>query len=416
MNNQTHKYFTKFGISVLLILFIAGCGGAALQVANGIGGTGVTMGRITAFGSIYVNGVEYNTDNASFTRNGISSKQQSDFNTGEIVRVVGNIHADKITGTATEVIFSNVLTGPVNKLLDKKTIEVLGQTITTNALTVFHGINKLSELELGNMLEISGFIAKNGGITASSIRLIETQFVEGSILDIEGTISQLDTDAKTFVLNGNLTVDYSVAQFTNIKEESLANNLYLYIFAEQNISNDRLLASNIEAIDDNFNAPDIEYELEGYITRYVSPTDFDVDGLRITTNSQTLYKIGTAEDLTLDMRVIVKGVTNKEGAILLDEISIYDDLSDIFVEAKIEAIDYNEKTLSLQGKTIHINSFTLLSDETTENVQTLLLTQFNIGDAIFINFYINDKGKNIATRLSKIDPLDLLIEDDDEGL
>ncbi|MEW8384692.1 MAG: hypothetical protein AB2704_22775, partial [Candidatus Thiodiazotropha taylori] len=57
-------------------LYSCGGGSGGSQVADGgIGGTGVTQGRVTGFGSIFVNGIEYETDNASFTVNNSDGTQ-----------------------------------------------------------------------------------------------------------------------------------------------------------------------------------------------------------------------------------------------------------------------------------------------------------------------------------------------------
>ena len=78
-------------------LGIAGSiGGGAVSSTwsdGGIGGTGVAYGAITAFGSVWVNGVEYSTSNTTFKTddNPNGGGSQNDLRIGMVVQVDGSI-------------------------------------------------------------------------------------------------------------------------------------------------------------------------------------------------------------------------------------------------------------------------------------------------------------------------------------
>ncbi len=89
MRSQRLRYLS------LMTVFIAGltaCGGGTQVAGGGIGGTGISQGSITAFGSVWVNGVEFDTSNASILRNG-SSVTQSDLAIGMVVTVDGSVNS-----------------------------------------------------------------------------------------------------------------------------------------------------------------------------------------------------------------------------------------------------------------------------------------------------------------------------------
>ncbi len=69
--NPVNKLFQKFRnarlATVLCSSLLVSCGDLTTA---GIGGTGITSGEITGFGSIFVNGVEFNTDNSHFEVDG----------------------------------------------------------------------------------------------------------------------------------------------------------------------------------------------------------------------------------------------------------------------------------------------------------------------------------------------------------
>ena len=383
----------------LLISIITGCGAA--QFANGIGGTGITMGAITGFGSVYVNGVKFNTDNALFSRDGVDAKLQSDFSAGEVVKIIGTVDDKTGTGIASEVIFSDLIEGPITALIDANTLEVLGQTVITDKLTVLHGFKQLSELTQDNMLEISGFTNAEGVILASSIKLLQERFGIGSILDVEGVISDIDPIAQTFILNNSLIINYSTTLFEGLNEADLVDNLYLAVSSEQNIDNNTVIAHTLYAIDTTLEA-DVLYEIEGLITRFVSQADFDIDGIPVNSTAQTVYKNGSAQQLGLNQFAIIKGISNADGILLAEQINLFDSTSEVWIESRIEAIDLEKQHIRLLGETINADSFTLFTDETQAEFTDFNFSQFSLGDLVSVTAYRNNQGELFASRLSKV--------------
>ena len=385
----------------LLISLIAGCGGA-VQLANGIGGTGITMGAITGFGSIYVNGVKFDTDNAAFSRDGVDAKLQSDFSAGEVVKIVGTVDAQSKTGVATEVIYSDLIEGPVTALINKNRIEVVGQTVLIDELTVLHGFKTVSELQWDNMLEISGFTNAEGHILATSIKLLQDSFSFGSILDIEGIVSDINPIAKTFKLNDSLIIDYSNSLFEGLSETDLVDNLYLAVHSEQNIqANNTVIAQTLYTIDTRLET-DVLYEIEGLITRFVSSTDFDIDGIPVSSTAQTVYKNGSEQQLGLNQFVIIKGVSDANGVLIAEQINVFESNSEVWVEGYIEAIDPEKQQFRLLGQSIHADSFTLFTDETQDEFIDLNFSQLSLGDFVSVSAYRNAQGQILASRVSKI--------------
>ncbi len=285
-------------------------------------------------------------------------------------------------------------------------IEVLGQVVTITELTVLHGFKDLEELKLDNMLEVSGFIDTEGEITASSIKLLQDKFNFASILDIEGNVSLLDVNNKTFQPNDNLTIDYSNAIFEGFSEADLQNTQYLAVFSEQNIQNGRIIAHTLFAIDNTLEVG-VSYEIEGLVTRFVSTTDFDIDGLAVSINSDTVYKNGSSQDIQLNQRAIVTG-TADANSIVAEQITLFDSSKEVSLEASIEAIDLTQGTIRILGETILVDSFTLFSDDRSSNDLSdsfllLNLEQFSLGDFVFVNAYRNQQRQVVATRLSKTD-------------
>lgn len=402
IRSYPHHQYCITGLLLFLLALLSSCGGgigSGLQLANGLGGTGITMGRVTGFGSVYVNGIHFNTDNATFFRDGIADKAQDDFHAGEIVKVKGTVNSDGKTGTATEVSFSDVLEGSVTATASNNTLKILEQTVMIDSLTLFHGFKKLADLQLGNIVEVSGFTNAQGAIEATSITLLQQGFTAGSILEVEGNISVLDTTAKTFKIN-DLLVDYSSALLSNIVEADLSNGLYLIVSTAQDISNGTITAAEVLFINDTLEIG-LFYEIEGLISRFASPTDFDIEGFKVTTNAQTVYKNGSAADLKRDVRSLIIGRVNDQGVIVAEEITLLESSSEAIILATIEAINLTDNTFTILGETVLVDGFTLLSDDTTDDFLELSLDQFSVGDPVFVVARRINQGKTVAIRLSK---------------
>ncbi len=190
---------------------LVSCGGAGgdILAGGGIGGTGNTsVGPITALGSIFVNGIEFQATNAAVTINGVSSNEK-ELQVGMVVKVDGTVNADGKTGKADTVTFNDNSVGPITNIdIAKSTMEVMGQTVIVGTQTVFAGIpgntSGLAGLTVNNMIAISGIADGNGNIMATRITLQPT----GSLSRASGLVSSLT--ATTFKIN-DLTIDYSKA-------------------------------------------------------------------------------------------------------------------------------------------------------------------------------------------------------------
>src|SRR5438105_15560501 len=90
-------------ILVGIALLLASCGGG--QLTAGIEGSGApvtTVGSITGFGSIFVNGVEYATAGAQIGIDGPPGTEEQ-LSVGDVVTVAGTVHADGKSGSASQV-------------------------------------------------------------------------------------------------------------------------------------------------------------------------------------------------------------------------------------------------------------------------------------------------------------------------
>lgn len=86
----------------------SGGGGDTGDTSAGISGSGKAIGVITQFGSIFVNGVEYDTSEAIIIVNGVIATED-DLGVGMVVFIQGTVNEDGVTGVAEVVIVDDNL-------------------------------------------------------------------------------------------------------------------------------------------------------------------------------------------------------------------------------------------------------------------------------------------------------------------
>jgi hypothetical protein len=140
--NVLNKTIISLGIAGALTGIIS-CGGG--ESTAGIGGTGITaVGEITAFGSIFVNGIKYETTDSTISIDDAAAFE-NDLRLGMVVKVIGTVNADGLTGTATTVAFDDAVQGPVRNLTPgpdglTQSMTVMGRTVIIDSTgTLFEG-------------------------------------------------------------------------------------------------------------------------------------------------------------------------------------------------------------------------------------------------------------------------------------
>lgn len=364
-------------------------------------GTGFSEGRIQSFGSIIVNGIKFETDNAVLTRDNTVVSSQQAFNVGEVVSIKGKISADGKTGVASSVNFYALLEGPVltKPSPTATSTEILGQTVHINDLTILEGF-KLKHLEPSDSIKVSGFYDANGDIQATNIK---RSSVNSSALRLKGFISNLDNTKETFTIN-NILVHFSDSKILT-KNKQLVDGQFIEIVSsgmrDKTFFPDTISPVNIVTL-----SPNTHFKIEGLITRFTSIHDFDVNNSNIKITPETTFKDGIASMLGLNVLVQVEGNVDKDGALIADSIAVEHVEKLDKLEANIDAIDHKNKTLVVFGKTIKSNISTILFDESKQKTNPLVFEQILQGEYMDAKVRILDDGSILALSLSREDQED----------
>ena len=382
---------------------LAGCGGGGNDNAiAGIDARGtpsvaiVSKGTITGFGSIIVNDVRFDTANATFDIDG-SAGSQSDLSTGDVVIVRGTLDASGTTGTANSVAANDLVEGPIAAIdAVAGTLTVLGQTVRTDADTSFDDSispASLDGLAVGDVVEVAGFVLADGSIGATRIELKPA----GGEFEVTGLVSNLG--ATTFDIN-SLTVDFSSAQLDDFPGGAPEEGQLVEAKGTSLGAGGELLATRVEFKGNDLDADeDVEIELEGFITRFVSATDFDVEGVPVTTSGATQFENGTAADLALNRKVEVEGNFNASGVLVADKVELKQ-AGFLRVEGLVGAVGAD--TVTIFGIDILINSGTRLEDKSSANLESFSIADINVGDYLETRAFENSDGV-VATLVERDD-------------
>jgi Domain of unknown function (DUF5666) len=326
--------------AILMTVILASCGGGSVA-GVGSGGTGivtskaVSVGSITGFGSVIVNGVRYDDSGASVgDEDGV--RNRSDLKLGMVVRVQADVSSNG-SSSATSITFGSELLGPVSAVgAGGNSFTIIGQQVLTSASTVFDSSlpQGAASVQTGQFLEVYGFL--NPGNNTLQATLVELKSAP-SLYKISGLVQQLKIAAKT------LQIGNEVISFANLPTADLPAGL----------ANGQLIKLRLAPQQPSAGAPwqitrarsdkpsnlDVEkFELEGLITEFTSTSQFRV-GTQIVDARSASFPDGTGT-LALGARVEVKGALQ----------------AGVLVAAQVKAEKQSDKRIELLGPVVNINT------------------------------------------------------------
>ena len=417
MKNQ----ITKTTLAAAIALTVVACGPSGSGGLAGIGGSGyVSSGSVTGFGSVFVNGVEFETDSATlYDVDGDIDGVQADLAIGMIVKVTGSINANGVSGTATSIIFDDELQGPVSGIQGtydvKRSFSVLGITVIIDsgsttfdvsgdlpASTVFD----FDTIANDNNVEISGFFDSNGDIQATRVELKDIVFNANSIVEVKGIITNLSNT--TFNL-GSLIVDASQAVIEDLPN-GLVNDQLVEVKGTFTTITNTIKATKVEAEDDSIDDTN-EFELEGLISGYVNKnTIFNIGSISVDASKATLEP--TTLVLEDNLRVEAEGAV-VDGVLIATEIQL--EGGEIKIHADVTFVDPGSSTFTVtpvsgqDAITITVTTDTQLENDVIE-IEPFTLNNLNKGDFVEVQGFENDSSGITATEVEVKELSDVVVQ------
>lgn len=387
MKNSLLNHIARQGRAMLLAgicaVLIAGCGSGAdsLTASGGIGGTGVTIGEVSDYGSIFVNDVEFDTRQADlYLENDYSGSGdqavRDNLPIGQQVVIHGDF-SDERSGTALQIDAFYRVQGPLQAITaiddDSRELTVMGQTVYVDRQTTISGVT-MEELAPDMVVRVSGPVDGDGAVHAGLITLL----ADADTVGVKGRVQALDPSRKTFRING-LTITYGTLQSA---PAALAQDQWVAVWG--NLDGDELEAAAIE----NFHTESIAsaevFLMDGFITGLDSSGLCSMGDYHLRLGVNTLFEGLAPEDLITGARIKVRGRL-RDGLVQVDRVEA---ASLVRLESNVATVDTENNTLTLTGMnalSIRVNPLTRVLGAVNE------LSLLAPGDHVRVHAYAIDE-------------------------
>jgi Domain of unknown function (DUF5666) len=392
--------------AVGMVGLLSGCsgggGGSASGAAGGASGSASASGTVTGFGSIYVNGKKFETEDVEVRREDgssrrcrISTTDTCGLQEGMTVKVSGSFNGS--SRSASSISQNDTVEGPItNKTqvdASNGTLAVLGQTVIVDNTTRFDSGISLTSLNINDVIEVYGFVKSDGTIVAS---FVERKLGAGcsAICEVKGTVKSHDTVTATFQIGG-LTVTYDNSTIINDMPSPAGTN-WNGRFVEVKGTNfsviagvPTLLATKVEPENDGFgNSSRDEFEVEGYVTQAGSASGnviaFTIGTTQVQTTANTQFRGGTVDEIVVGAKMSAEG--RFDGTTLVAKHVKFH--ASVKLEGDIATVNGSTFTIAgLPGVQVSVNS------------QTEGGNNLTVGNHVRVRGRINGTSSVIATRI-----------------
>ena len=394
----------KFIALALTVAIALGCGAAGSLAGGGIGGSGLSSGSISGFGSIFVTGTEYDTSGSSVTLERVASPASA-LRVGMVVVVEGERSASGTTGTAQTVTYDDEIEGPIGAItvlsIDEKQLAILGQTVTIERnLTRFDAsggvaLPSFDTIAVNDLVEVSGF-RRAADIQAT---YIERKGIAGATpaVELKGTVAGVA--GQSFTLGAILVNWSSATTLSNLPSGGPTNGDFVEV--EGTLTNATTVqAARIER-ESPFSGNIDDFEIEGAVTQFTSLSSFRVDGQLVNAGGAGVqFEPANPAFVRDGVRVEVEGEL-VNGTLIAEEVKQRDG------EARVHAEIANAADINAANGTVRLLGILIRTDAATQFEDDLLGNpNFGIGGMVAGDFLevrgVEDGvGGVIATEVSR---------------
>ena len=361
--------------------------------------TQTAIGTISGFGSVIVNGVRFDDSGASVSMNDAAAARNQ-LRVGMVVRVQGRIHGDG-TGVARSIQYNDCVRGPITAMNQvRNQVTVLGQNVQLDEETVFDGValRDMNGFAVGDQVEISCLPDPSNNQMRATRMAFQERFQNGiTPLEVKGAVSNLN--ASTFTING-LTVNMAGIAAGN-RPTGLANGMTVEA-SGKSFANGILTADQLRDRDrDRISYPDADgLEVEGYVSDFVSVSNFKVSGQLVNAENATV-KNGTAADVRNGLKVEAEGTMSN--GVLVAKMLVIKLQANVRVEAGLQALDPAVNSITVLGQAVNVDANATIVDRIASADQpvAIALSSLNPADRVEVKAYRDPAGALVATRVDR---------------
>ncbi len=366
----------------------------------------VSRGEVTQFGSVYVNGVRFNTDAAIFLINGTLGAE-SDLTVGQVVTVYGEYDETTGEGIADVVVSENPIEGPVAVLdLSAGRMSVLGQTVHLNSDTAWSltASGGPQSIGAGDVVAISGYRNADGEIVATLVsdRLSDSDF------DVTGLIGDVDPASTTFWIDG-LSVDYGSANLFGLAGGMPAIGQRVDVTGATLNASGQLVATSVAADSDEIDVgAGTAGEIEGLVTTINAWNEFEIGDATVRISGATRFVDGWIFGMATNAKLEVEGSFDVNGVLIAESVR-FERSSNTSASGFVEVVD--DSSFVIGGQRVIVSPETAWEDDSEEDDRRFGLNAVRTGDYLTVQGYGSGIGIT-ATRVERDDDDDWEEDDD----
>ena len=390
---------------------LGACGSdGAPSVSASRSGSASASGTVTDFGSLFVNGKKFETENVEVRHDGVMERctinpvTTCGLKKGMTVTVNGSFSGDQHTATSVQQM--DAVEGLVQSVaVDGLSLVVMGQTVLVDNTTIID--NNIPEQNILNLVAGTDNVEVNGHTRLNGI--IQATFLEKKLVgvtpEVRGFVSNHASGAATFRI-GNLTVNYSGGDINDMPTPN--GNSWDGRFVEVKGTNfvsatTTLIATKVEPENQGIGQVIDEFEVEGFVTRAGIPTgniiDFTIGTTLVRTTANTEFRGGTVDEIVVGAKMSAEG--RFDGSTLIAKHVKFHE--SVRLEGDIASIGTNSILIrGLSGITVTVNRQTEFKEIGSGTVNDL--GDLAVNDHVRVRGRVAGPDTVVATRIQLRSP------------
>jgi len=410
MSNRNSTTRLQFLAIFAMALTLLACGGGSGEDGQnaGIEGTGSGQsGAISGFGSIFVNGIEFDTSNADIFIDG-QPATESQLDIGMQVAVTSTPEANSGTQqVAARVIHLSQVAGTLQAIdAVNETVQIAGQPVHINHDTILTAANgsriALDDLNIGDNVLCSAYIDNDANFVATYLRV---QSASSSAVTLSGLVRDLNLSTSNFRINTQ-TVNYS-GGVVDQTAAVLANQVYVQVRGTLSGTGNPVIAQNVTTIERSLGTPGSPAAITGIITLFSDTGDFRINGQPIDADAATFENTGV--NAANNQIISVTGQLDSSGVLMASQARVTTS-SPVRIIASVDSVTATQLVLFNQSVSTRADTFYL--DRSSLGQRQFNLSAVTAGQTVYLGIFTgpeNSLTAQVIERLSLTSPTESLL-------
>jgi len=368
-----------------------------------------SIGPITAFGSVFVNGVEFDTSEAYIEANGLAVSEHA-LTQGMLVKIDGHIDDSGRKGVAYSISYCSILDGAVD-LVERDSVtgnvtalSMLGQRVVFDKSTLvdsqLSAFKSIDDIHAGFHIEVSGYQGLNE-ILATHVEIVDSVSDQLTSQLLTGAVAEANVDY--FRIN-DLLIYYDDHTVLEQLDAGIRSGIIVAVVGHWQASDKGSIFIADRVTLDSHNKTDKMLELEGYVVEALNQGLMRVNRFMVSLAADIDIENGDLASLAeVGTKLQIDGHLTANGVLEAHHIEIKRIATVKFV-SNLQKVDADQNSFVVFARRVFIDNHTIIKDESSQSIKAINLSHFSIGDRIDSDMHYDVAlNRFIATKLQRIE-------------